>query len=715
MTTAEYLGPTLVTATVVPARAAYLVGHSSSSGFLRAVQEASTRWGGVTEPILPVDNDGLLAPWWIQAAKLCDVQAVVNVDVSPESASKIGAKLGLPVVDIAHIDEREPTNMTGHPTHFASVVHPDSGQLFVAPSGEDLLWAAAAAGALTPQHYDALTNSGTSHVIQIPYPDQLARAQLRGHTLISQTASQFAVSQGGSNFIGERPAVIVLTDGKSLTDCIHFWNLRALMPLGLLEWPMVILPAHDLPNWLNIDQAIQAMLGRSGAFSPDVLLLSSSVDESDMHDTAALLGLNLSQEGVKVGLSFPARTRMPPYSYRIAGDIRHLFNEERHYGVGVDADMHLFRGQLSPVTFRNPVSFSSDIAHGLLRLSSGPLSRLPRRGSTAQLVRDDARWVRDGVEINIYLRKEYRLMFQIPTLEDATYAALGEIVGSHELSDKGKLGQALRRNIDLNILLQAGVYEAMIALTTPRSKELLRELRKAGGEGVPEGHLIEIAASWGGRSERRYRTAKQVTSDIGIPAQQALESLCSIGWVERGLEVSCGRCGIRSFVPMPATTDVARCPGCNTENSYSVTPAGDALAVQYRLNALVDRSADQGVIPHLLVEAAICNSPDRGFLVPGLNLIFKDGEKNEVDVFGVLDARMLSGEVKTKASEFSEEQIFRDIEVSRKLGVDLHLVGCIQPIPENSRVAIEALCGKAGLEMMICDGPVLRPASAHHA
>jgi hypothetical protein len=634
----------------------------------------------------------------------------VNVDVSSENASKVGAKFGLPVVEIAHIDEREPTSMTGHPTHFAPVMHPDLGPLFVAPPGEDQLWAAAAVGALTPQHYDALAKLGSSNVVQIPQPDQLARAQLRGQTLIRQTTSQFAVSQGGSNFIGERPMVIVVTDGQSLTDCIHFWNLRALIPLGLLDWPMAILPAHDLQNWLNIDQVVQTTLARPGAFSPDVLFVSSSIDESGMHEAAAVLGLTRSQDDrIKVGLSFPARTRMPPYTYKLGGDIRFLFAEDRRYGVGVDADVHLFRDKLSPITFRNPVTFDSEIAHGLLRLSGGPLSRLPRRASTALLVRSDARWVRDGVEINVQLQKEYRLTFSIPTLEEAAYAALDEVVAGQELSDKGKIGEALRRGLDLTQLLQPGVYETIIALTTPRSKELLRELKKAGGAEVPERRLIEIAASWGGRSERRYRTASQVASDIGGSAQPALESLCAIGWAERGLEVSCNRCGIRSFVPLLATEDMARCPGCSAENSYTVAPAGDTLAVQYRLNALVDRAADQGVIPHLLVEAAVCGTAGRGFLIPGLNLVFKDGGRNEVDVFGVLDARMLSGEVKTKASEFNIGQISRDVEVSRQLGVDVHLIGCIQPIPEAISTAVKSLCGEAGLEMMVCDGPILRP------
>ena len=45
-----YVGPTALRATVLPARAVYLVAEGSKTGLRRAVQESCTRWGGMTEP-----------------------------------------------------------------------------------------------------------------------------------------------------------------------------------------------------------------------------------------------------------------------------------------------------------------------------------------------------------------------------------------------------------------------------------------------------------------------------------------------------------------------------------------------------------------------------------------------------------------------------------------------------------------------------------------
>ena len=50
---------------------------------------------------------------------------------------------------------------------------------------------------------------------------------------------------------------------------------------------------------------------------------------------------------------------------------------------------------------------------------------------------------------------------------------------------------------DVGPLVQPGVFAAIRELTTPRSKELLRELRKLGEDGAVDEELAEIAAHWG--------------------------------------------------------------------------------------------------------------------------------------------------------------------------------------------------------------------------
>jgi hypothetical protein len=44
--------------------------------------------------------------------------------------------------------------------------------------------------------------------------------------------------------------------------------------------------------------------------------------------------------------------------------------------------------------------------------------------------------------------------------------------------------------------------------------------------------------------------------------------------------------------------------------------------VQYRLNTLVDRAADQGVLPHLLVAAVLEQRDERTLILPGVDVEF---------------------------------------------------------------------------------------------
>ena len=58
-----YLGQELARLNVGPIRACYLVPNLNRDRLIEAITAASRRWGGVTEPILPVGQDGLIDAW----------------------------------------------------------------------------------------------------------------------------------------------------------------------------------------------------------------------------------------------------------------------------------------------------------------------------------------------------------------------------------------------------------------------------------------------------------------------------------------------------------------------------------------------------------------------------------------------------------------------------------------------------------------------------
>jgi hypothetical protein len=185
----NYVGPTAVTAAVLPARAVYLVADGSTDGMRRAVQEACTRWGGMTEPIIPVKPGGDVDPWWRQVARLARADGAVNVDLDPEDAAAAASTLGLDLVSLADIDD--PAGLTGftiHPSGVGPECLPGSNAYVIA-SQKLQLWEVTGAGDLTDEHLESL-QSGILSVWR-PHDDEVARAQLASRTLIERTCSQF--------------------------------------------------------------------------------------------------------------------------------------------------------------------------------------------------------------------------------------------------------------------------------------------------------------------------------------------------------------------------------------------------------------------------------------------------------------------------------------------------------------------------------------------
>ncbi|GAA1033698.1 hypothetical protein GCM10009565_85070 [Amycolatopsis albidoflavus] len=111
-------------------------------------------------------------------------------------------------------------------------------------------------------------------------------------------------------------------------------------------------------------------------------------------------------------------------------------------------------------------------------------------------------------------------------------------------------------------------------------------------------------------------------------------------------------------------------------------------AVCYRLDAPIDRASDNGVLPHLLAIAALAAQPQNANCPPGTDLILPDGGTPEVDIFGVHNARVLAGEVKTRATDFTTGQPPGDVNLSKRLDAGTHLLAAIDTLPADTAKAV---------------------------
>ena len=417
-----------------------------------------------------------------------------------------------------------------------------------------------------------------------------------------------------------------------------------------------------------------------------------------LHETAAHLGLELTTEPVVSGIDSLAPLRLPPFNYRTDIDVRPWFMFERSYGRVTEVDVHQF-SDITSVRFPSPVTFSG-LGFALVRFWGEPFEALPQRAVVADLVQVGASWAQGAIQIRTYANNDYLAQLHIPGLPETVRALIGDVTASWELSRPGKIGMALLESADTEVLLEPGIFEAITELTTPRSKSVVRELEGIVAEGVSAELIAELAASWGGRAERRYRAQSKLTPAL------ALERLCEVGWAERGLQITCATCTLTTFVPLAATSQRAECPGCQSPARYEISAA---VTVFYRLDSYLDLASDQGVLPHLLAIAALARRHRQSYFLPGTNINLADGQPLEVDIFGVCDGRVLAGEVKTKAADFTPTQIERDVALSRRLGADVHLLTAVDDVPDDIVASARTMCDAAGIRLIVLQREDLRP------
>ncbi|MER6206569.1 hypothetical protein [Streptomyces sp. NPDC001642] len=692
----RYLGQAVMEAAVLPSRAAYLIAVGSEAGFRVAVTRASSRWGGMTEPVVEASASGL-SVYHEQVVRIADVEALVNVDADPLDAGKIAESLGLPVVALADM-QKDTVVFTCSPDEVREFTDRSYPPIAASPDGP--LWQLAAAGGVDPSRHE--------HARVSEAQDEFGRYQLQRDTRIQGTVGQFGEYR--SNTPGHTPLVLWVAEEDGLADSLDFWNTRALRPVSTIDMPMLLLPgANEVRHWIGFPKQVQYLLSsRPSEFAPDVALVSRSASPEQLQELATVLGLDATNDEPRTGVRIPAPPdRTAPFTFRTDLDPWDWVAAERHYGIPTSLDVQVFADGPSTLRFAQPVRFNGH-AGALVRFWGDPLLGLPFRESIAQLVHRDAQW-RDGKLQLAFLPIHHQLAVQLsfPLLAQVTDQLLDDVTVTHQLSSAGRLGAALAERADSSALLEPGVYEAAIALTTPRSRELMKRLQELRASGSPDADLAELAATWGGRSERRYLPADKLPNARTEDRAAALERLCALGWAERGLESTCPSCASRSFIPLNQTSGSPQCPGCGAVSAYQ--SGGAPTAVHYRLDSFTDRASDNGLLPHLLVIAELCRRKPRSHFLPGTDVTFDDGRQEEVDIFGIWDGKVLSGEVKTSASEFDETQLRRDVALSERLGADIHLLASVTPVGQEVRDTARELCEVAGLELGVLDQADLRP------
>ncbi|MFD9271196.1 hypothetical protein ACFWB1_30920 [Streptomyces goshikiensis] len=718
----EYVGHRLIEVAVLPARVAYLIAEGSSDGFRAAVRAATHRWGGMTEPIIEMtsemDNEAVA-----KLVRIADVQAVVNVDTDASRAAQLGDSWKLPVVAIDDMRSGAPGGIwefTSPSESMSDLLGGASGTSYRAdPEGP--LWAVAVAGI-----YDVSSSNSTHYgPILPPQLTLLGGAQSSYRTVLQKGMAGFE-----ENFAtydrpqAELPVVVVIAEPDSLADCLWFWNSRAMRSHTQVDLPVVLFPKEAIEHWLGFANDIRSAQTRSGVRPlPDVILVSRSLEDETLHRAAvrAELVADDDESGIRWGQRHAEDDRQ--VTYRIdRGFEPELFR--RRWGKTKESSFHQFVG---------PSRFDVELPRmpgmpraALLRLRGEPFDKLPRKDIVAWMITQKAKSMSPlpatwhGNQLQMPVRLPWldfpRLTLSVPRPQEVVAELLKQVTSSSAPSIPGTIGMTITEQSDISVLRGFLVVEALTALKTERTQHFLKELRRLNEGKYPDWLPLEdakeLAREFGGRQERKFQSATNVLNGwTAADVTPALETACAQGWAERGLGLDCDQCSLNSFIPLHATGGTAVCPACSAPALYQ-RENGKAVEIVYRLNGFIDRAIDNGVLPHLLVAAALRDLDPSTYLLPGVDVVIDD-TKNEVDVFGIHEGKVLAGEVKVKAAEFAkDDQIVRDVALSRRLGADIHLMAATDIIDDGLQSQARELCESYGLELLVLHEPQLRPGLA---
>ncbi len=717
----DYLGQEQVRVTVAPQRVGYIVRPGDREGMHRALSAATRRWGGITEPILPIGDDGSVAPLDMRVAETLapDFLVAVDDDRDLDIRSRAAGNSVVPWSMFGRPDDSWPPRWC----HPAKVESSGDAMLVAVANGplRDL------AGSGAPDPSNGWNFFQRPDVRQEPYldeerlPDQAYRSQLARNTPLWATLRGVKEQPKGTLFAPPVPGLIWFAEPDSIDDVVGFWNARALIAL-MFPNPVAVLLPPAIEPWLKFEDQVAYELYMAGFLRrcrPDTAIYSCSVATERLRELAAHLGLLDITDGFPYIDTYPTGERdendlEAPLCATVGLDPTPWLTYPRSYGVGVQQLVQVFRRRTT-IDTPWPVTFSPR-GEGVVRTSVSQFAYLevPRRPAVARAFKSDAYWQPGEHQPVLSFPAPLgpptvSASLHVPTNVEVLKLAPSASRARYKLSDKGKYGVALLERVPeiAKLIDQPEKIRWIRQLANASTSAFTKRLEKIGIDSVLAGKIIDLAQQ---HFALPFRSVSELVSEEqAAETTDLFERLTSVGLMYRGLALRCGTCLVQSFVELSATGARPTCPGCGADASYVIDQRRKSgVSVHYRLNALLDRAANGGVLPTLaaaghLEQATAERGVEVMHLVPGADVYVEDQHIGEIDILGFLGQEVVAGEVKTSAEDFTPEQIDKDLKIAVAVGADVYVVASTGAIGQAQRAVAREKADEAGCHLMIID------------
>lgn len=676
-----------------PRRMAYLIEIGNDQHFRRAVSYATTEWGGVSHPIVPVRKGGRIDGLWSQVCEVLDVEVLIDfAGLATDIREKVSATLGLQVTDPSLFDRgMEPGIHTMVATPPGSLdrrgvltASPDAGLLTavalgIIPEDQDEIWAQSGAvyqrqhslvGLLSAQLYDQASSIGL-------------------------TAEQLPTFHAEGVFSG---AFFIFSARRtSVSRALYFWNMRTLCNrFGREHDRFIILPPEAFQDAEVIDR-LKVFLGRKRQTSPNFVILSED------RETALTLGVSagfVESKDTKLRWHFAGKqgsSSFDPMSFLPNLHPAAFVMGKRREGRTRTVVLPVTRPKTT-LHVESPAELNMSI-HGYLRLDVRGVSAWswPRSDEVAKLIHRNAVAVDEGFSLLTSPNSVYQFDLSVPEPQEVCSAFLRDRGWSWTLSDKGKYAASLVEAHglgSLSIVSSSQTLDVVAALASTSRIKAEQLLERTVASKASAGELGEIVSQILPYGVRRWLTVSELSGELQRKKSQVLPTLTELlelGLVQRGLEFDCPTCGLSTFFGTDRAQDRLRCPGCRAEGAL-LGPSRSEPVWAYSLNSLLDRTWDQNCLDHVLLLRWLKENGRIVWGAPGADVRKGDRQK-EVDLLALSHGELQIAEMKPPGA-FTPEVITQRVKLAEELGARRLLLASLETWPANQVRAAQELAAE---------------------
>jgi hypothetical protein len=696
--------PAFIDVQVAPYRRGFLVDGGDIEQLRSALLGAATIWGGMRSPILPVEPDGTVAPAWLEIASTID--PAVLVDFTTQARDNASAWTGAqespwPVVDARPLED---AGFWG--IHPIAVFTPEelSNQTLFLPKGRTLFDLVSVGRVDLPDEM-AWWREVAHGVLETDNPVQLAKAQLGGHTVLEATAFHDDDTLRIEPMMETVALLWLIADTNDPREVITWWNIRALRFRGWRK-NISILATPDAISDDNFARELRSLVSHHVVSTPDLVVASLGLPAKQLREAAEQLGFE-PHEGTQfserhfTGQPDPERR----LTYAVNVDLRQFWIGERVSGVSRTAEVSLQRPNTrfrepSPLRWNPALVGARPVA---IRLSGEAITG-PQRPPVARCYHQHARWHHGRLEFLSSALPTYDFELHIPEAYEILQAACSDRQVTYQLSDKARHVRgvwALAKQPSL--FRRIAIINAIRVLTPESSRELVRTLNERTDLTESEKHELRTLAA---ANRVTMRTLLDISSHAMCGSQPqsaiaaALQDLVTSGMVLRGLRADCPVCSVQHLYTLDEAQPVPRCLGCGANANYAVDSVGEP-ALYYRINTLVQILSLNGGLAPLAATSLLVE--EGAHIVPGAELRSQGRPAGEVDLLGWRGVILFAGEAKMSANQLANSDHERDISKTALLGAQEHIAVCLETVPEETRISLQAACDRVGITLRILD------------